>query len=244
MHVLAAREDWAGNKGLPQEKIMVRADDLFSIKSDKVLGCIHRHSVDNFNLLENAPELKGRVFNLIRHPILRVRSAANAIRQTIDYHAQFSSQTQAQFGGKISSWEREWGLSWEDVDFRSFVMAVAYMECYIRELNYESGTLGFSRKSHIKCEDLTQNKEYFGRFVQELLNGVGDVDQAYLDLAYAPENTPSMNKKLTHNFGNSLTECSEVFNEWGSWKSAIFTEVAEELQLKKEFEWTGYNIEY
>jgi len=244
MHVLSAGEDWEGNKGLPKDKIILKAEELFCVESDKVLGCVHRHSVDNFKLLEGVHELKGRVFNLIRHPILRVRSAANAIRKTIDYHSQFSEQTESRFGDKISSWERKWGLKWEDTEFRSFVMAVAYMEFYIHELNYESEALNFSKKSHIKCEDLTQNRACFGRFIGELLNGVGEVDQAYIDLAYAPENTPIMNKKLTHNFGNGLTECSDVFKEWGPWKSAIFSEVADELQLKKEFEWTGYKIEY
>lgn len=244
MHVLSAGEDWDGNKGLPRDKIILKADELFCVKSNKVLGCVHRHSVDNFTLLENVPELKGRVFNLIRHPILRTRSAANAFRKTIDYHSQFSEHTKSRFSYNIRSWESKWGLKWEDTDFRSFVMAVAYLEFYIHELNYESEELSFSKKSHIKCEDLTHDKEYFRRFVSELLNGVGEVDLSYIDLAYAPENTPILNKKLTHNFGDSLTECSDVFEEWGPWKSAIFSEVADELQLKKEFEWTGYKIEY
>lgn len=208
-----------------------------------VRGTVHRFGVwDVPELMRANPDAV--VMNLIRHPVTRLNSRANAFHVELSRGSQlitdFVDGQVLRNRKLVEKWFDRLGLNSEDLKTRAFVAAALSYSNMVDEIVHARDQLGYGPEFHIVMERLVSDRSYFTFIFRQLTGRQIQVDTDYLDRVFS--SSPDTNARLSHS-GRVGNRCPvEVVESWEPWQKQIVEDVFDRFGSPGLFDGFGYDL--
>jgi hypothetical protein len=201
--------------------------DFFSENAEttpkKYVGNVHAYNIENALALVKKEKLQNvKMVNLIRHPIARINSFVNCMKnEWFDFgyveHLTFIPKIYLEYGRQLvtDSLGANSLKEFDDSLDKQFFVAAAILE---RGTAYQVKTAETNNIPNIKYEDITSCKDTMDRLVRHIGNDalIDQYDWFNQDIAY---------KKLNSHSKASYDTIQSIYDQWEPWKKEVYKQL-------------------
>lgn len=215
-------------------------NELEEAASHPVVGNVHAFTVGRLlDLLPACPKKMRRqliIMNMIRHPVSRMLSTFKCWTSEQD-ETVIAPFVEKDFNTRCQHIV-SYLLNRHKIDFtnnrnKNFVASLLVMEDITRDAQ-----LADHKKIHnIRYEDITKDKDYFGKVAKQLLGKSMPLQPSELDFMFSQDiiNRHAKSKPI---------QSDKIFENWNDWQRDGFNFIAKRSNMKKIYSVHGYDFSF
>lgn len=207
--------------------------------SARYLGIVHRHTVRTVETMVKTGNYLG-IVNLIRHPVTRVYSRANAFHKELQNQDAFLCE---QIGlllerdrELVDGWVHRMELDLSDLKQRAYLASCCTIRDMVDEISFSRLELKMDDQFQIPMERLTTDRGFFQATLKRLTGGKVEINPSYLDEVFEVVIDNNSERHV-------ISQCPvRVVQELELWQKQVLAEALELHCAAHFFEGFGYDV--